>query len=350
MKNYHSTSYINTKQIALVASGLLICFAGSVQAGPTLNFSSYSQVYGNLNTSYSSPLLGDVSFTLNGASGYGSNGSLAQASYSVPSNETTTDPIYNIVTDNGQYGFSYSGKSQVLGTKLKTDISSSVFDSSGAQVNSASNTQVSAYSYAQWNQGFYIAPTAAKAAGSYGAILVKINLDGDFPALSDPNLYNNSNSQLYGSTNFTDTAGVSYSSSFNIYANSGSWTGQETAYKKLLFQYGTTFNISFYQWTSSYNNGEAHFFNTGKISAIELPFGAVLESGAQQAGVGDLTELYGNVYNSATADAENTNWDFGNNGGGFTPPPEVPVPSAVWLFGSGLLGLLGMRQRKANKA
>jgi hypothetical protein len=65
-----------------------------------------------------------------------------------------------------------------------------------------------------------------------------------------------------------------------------------------------------------------------------------------QAGIGNLNELFGNVYNSATADAENTNWDFGNNGGGFTPPP-VPVPSAVWLFGSGLLGLLGLRKRKA---
>jgi hypothetical protein len=28
------------------------------------------------------------------------------------------------------------------------------------------------------------------------------------------------------------------------------------------------------------------------------------------------------------------------------PPPEVPVPAAVWLFGSGLLGLLGVARRR----
>ena len=29
-----------------------------------------------------------------------------------------------------------------------------------------------------------------------------------------------------------------------------------------------------------------------------------------------------------------------------TPPSEVPVPAALWLFGSGLLGLVGMARRK----
>ena len=29
-----------------------------------------------------------------------------------------------------------------------------------------------------------------------------------------------------------------------------------------------------------------------------------------------------------------------------TPPSEVPVPAAVWLFGSGLLGLVGVARRK----
>jgi hypothetical protein len=34
--------------------------------------------------------------------------------------------------------------------------------------------------------------------------------------------------------------------------------------------------------------------------------------------------------------------------GGTTPPPPVPLPAAVWLFGSGLLGLVGVsRRRKA---
>ncbi|KJV07865.1 hypothetical protein [Methylocucumis oryzae] len=33
-------------------------------------------------------------------------------------------------------------------------------------------------------------------------------------------------------------------------------------------------------------------------------------------------------------------------GGGDNPPPSVPVPAAVWLFGSGLVGLVGTARRK----
>jgi hypothetical protein len=32
------------------------------------------------------------------------------------------------------------------------------------------------------------------------------------------------------------------------------------------------------------------------------------------------------------------------------PPPEVPVPAAVWLFGSGLLGLIGVAHRRKKTA
>jgi hypothetical protein len=30
-------------------------------------------------------------------------------------------------------------------------------------------------------------------------------------------------------------------------------------------------------------------------------------------------------------------------------PSAVPVPAAVWLFGSGLLGLIGVARRKSRK-
>lgn len=36
-----------------------------------------------------------------------------------------------------------------------------------------------------------------------------------------------------------------------------------------------------------------------------------------------------------------------NTPGSTTPPPPVPVPAALWLFGSGLLGLAGVGRRKA---
>ena len=34
--------------------------------------------------------------------------------------------------------------------------------------------------------------------------------------------------------------------------------------------------------------------------------------------------------------------------GGISAPSEIPVPAAVWLFGSGLLGLAGVARRKAK--
>lgn len=37
---------------------------------------------------------------------------------------------------------------------------------------------------------------------------------------------------------------------------------------------------------------------------------------------------------------------FGGGEGGGSPPNVVPVPAAVWLFGSGLLGLIGLARRK----
>ena len=354
MKTNHYKSFPRTK-LALATSGLLLGFAGSIQAAPTLYYSSYSQVYGNLNTNYSSPLLGDVSFTLNGTTDYSwANGnstqahSEAHASYNVAAGQATSDPIYNVVTDNGQFGFSYSGDAVADRTLLKTSMISSVVDSSGNLVNNANSTSLNSYASASWSSQNYIAPTASRPAGSYGAITLSITLDGDFPALSDPSLYQSGYVQLYGSSSFTDTAGVAYNSNFSTTAYPSTWNGgSQTVSKKVLFQYGTNFDLSLSQWLYSYNNGNADFSHTGRISAIEIPFGAVLESGALQAGGGTLNDLFGNVFNSATADAENTNWDFGNNGGGFTPPNNVPVPSAVWLFGSGLLGLLGLRKRKA---
>lgn len=37
---------------------------------------------------------------------------------------------------------------------------------------------------------------------------------------------------------------------------------------------------------------------------------------------------------------------FGGGDGGGSPPNVIPVPAAVWLFGSGLLGLIGVARRK----
>ena len=54
--------------------------------------------------------------------------------------------------------------------------------------------------------------------------------------------------------------------------------------------------------------------------------------------------LQDNAYKSYTRFA----WavQSGDAGLGWVPPSSVPVPAAIWLFGSGLLGLIGLARRK----
>jgi len=40
--------------------------------------------------------------------------------------------------------------------------------------------------------------------------------------------------------------------------------------------------------------------------------------------------------------------DTGVGFSGFVEQTAVPIPGAVWLFGSGLIGLVGMARRKAT--
>lgn len=350
-------SAVPCRRIAAAAALLLGSTVG-LQAQAALSFSAYANVYGYLNTQYDSPLLGgNVNFSVNGASAYAQNPGysgvvqastgVASVNYTVvPGQGGTGDPVYDIITDGGRYSFSYQGQAEVKGTDLRTRMASSTLDYGvggadpvGKAVDYTLRSSQYSYSQAQWNQGFFIGATAARPVGSYGAIVVGVTLDGDFPTLADPLVNNNSWAQLQARSRFTDTSAVEYSSSFEIYtySNDSSWTGQKTVFKKLLFQYGTVFNLDLYQYAGSGNNGSAEFFSTGKITQIEIPFEATLESGAQDAGLGSLSSLYGTVVNSATADAENTNWDFGNNGGGFTPP--VPEPQTWAMLLAGLLAV-----------
>lgn len=353
MKNT-PTRCLDHASLSLRAAALgaaMLCVLASAQATPALSYYAAASVNGSINTSYSSPLLGDVSFQLYtpGVSTYndGSNPShstgVALGSYAIAlGGASGTDPVYDIITNNGQYGFGYSGRAEASSTRLRTAITTSMVDN-GAPSGPA-NSYIQGNANAQWNQQLLITAGAGRKAGDYGAFVVAMTLEGTFPASGS---YNSASTYAQMNTSFTDSAGVSYSSAFDnsTYAGDGSWTGSRTVYKKLLFQYGTAFNLGMWQQSYASNNGEANFFDTGYVSAIELPKGAVLLSGAEQAGLGSLGQLYGVVTNANSVDDPNTNWDFGNNGGGYTPPP-VPEPDTVLMLSGGLAVLAGLARRR----
>ena len=343
------TSFAPATLLVLSALTPLAAWADAPQS---LQFSSYTQTWGAINTSYNSPYLGQINFQLNGP---------ATANYQywdpvsspVPNSLTSfniapgqtpgVDPVYDIVTSSGAYGFGYDSQAQVNGTSLHGKAVSSQIDGTLAPVSSTPNSTVEVHTTSSFSQQMYIASTADHPSGSYGAILVGMRLDGATP-LSD----NYASAQLYTYASFTDAAGVGYSSGFGVstYAGDASWTGSSTVYKKLLFQYDTSFYLSSYLWLDAYGNSTVDFLNTGKISMIELPYGATLESGAAQAGLGSSAQLYGNVFNAPTLDDPNTNWDFGNAGGGFQVP--VPEPGSSLLLATGV-ALIGWRLRRRRR-
>lgn len=335
----------------ILAAGMLYLITGACGATPALSYYAQASVGGSINTSYSSPLLGDVNFqlytpgvsTYNDGSNPGHSTGVALATYSIAMGGAGgTDPVYDIITNNGQYGYSYSGRAEASSTRLRTAITTSMVDN-GAPSGPA-NSYLQANASAQWNQQLLITAGTGRKAGDYGAFVLAMTLEGNFPANGS---YNAASTYAQMDTSFTDSAGVNYSSAFtnSTYAGDGNWTGSRTVYKKLLFQYGTVFNLGMWQQSYASNNGEANFFDTGYISAIELPKGAVLLSGAEQAGLGSLAQLYGVVSNADTVNDPNTNWDFGNNGGGYTPPP-VPEPDTVLMLGAGLALVAGLAHRR----
>ena len=64
---------------------------------------------------------------------------------------------------------------------------------------------------------------------------------------------------------------------------------------------------------------------------------------------GSIT-LAGGTVNTAQTNSGATTSGYFTLTGTTTPPPQVPIPAAAWLFGSGLLGLAGTARRRRNNA
>lgn len=338
---------------ALTALALLALQAPASAAvsTPLLDYWASNDTYGSVYINTSSPALGDfgANFDLGRQSKYWDYASrtlapvTTQVDIKTNASPAGADPLYDLVTSGGQYGFAFNGIASATPGGLHTQMTVRSTDINGVAVPGSPNARLFGYASAHVSEQ-YLITSSTRPAGSYGALLVGITLEGSFAHSELGSAY----TSLYASAQFTDSSDVNFESSFQVTASdtawSQPWTGSQTVYKKLLFQYGTPFSLSLDQWTSVYDNGTADFSHTGQISSIEIPFASTLQTGAMQQGLGTLDSLYGHVFNSATADAQNTNWDFGSNGGGFTPPVPEPATYALMLGGLAAVALLSRRR------
>lgn len=86
------------------------------------------------------------------------------------------------------------------------------------------------------------------------------------------------------------------------------------------------------------------------VPTFGLPVGGVINAWTNAIGtVGSVTVLPATVLNPGTYVLEirgNVTGDFGGSYAGTLNLTTVPVPAAAWLFGSGILGIVGVARRR----
>lgn len=106
----------------------------------------------------------------------------------------------------------------------------------------------------------------------------------------------------------------------------------------------TNTDTLFQPLTNTYDNKHIDYAvdTNSNAGSISLLFSANSDQGSPAIGVSEywLTVNGDSSYRWAFTDSDGVNGDTN------IPPSTVPVPAAVWLFGSGLLGLVGMARRK----
>jgi len=107
-----------------------------------------------------------------------------------------------------------------------------------------------------------------------------------------------------------------------------------------------------YAFTSGSSTGQVWGAGAGSIAGSTDLYG----QGPDTAGIGlgQQMNLYALTGNSGLGQAQSyllgTNLTLASTGTLSVSPAAVPLPAAVWLFGSGLLGLIGVGRRRAAAA
>lgn len=334
--------HTRTRAVGLTIGAALFACAFGAQA--QLSYQSSSSVVGTLEL-YVRGDMGDYAmYSYNVPGDNVAGNALASASFNLPANTTDPETDLGPITSNGQFGFSLNGQTKVTGTKMQGSLISQILDANGNPTSAQQDTTFRSWTYSRFTDQWLINADANHAAGTYGAVILGIHLDAK-PASGAPSGTINTyyGGQLFAKSSFADPA-LDPTSDHSDYvgitgsSTEASWTGSGTAYKKILFKYGTPFSLTMQLNGIGFENTALEL--SGRIDSVELPYGTTLLTGAQQSGLAGVD--YGTVFNAASLNDQNTNWDFANNGGGFTP--AVPEPATYALLIGGL-AVVGARKR-----
>lgn len=145
---------------------------------------------------------------------------------------------------------------------------------------------------------------------------------------------NSSSGQSY---TFASQLTVSHSVEFELLVPTIDWNYK--TYENVVSGTSSSFEVSVENTTSSLNL----LLTTGPTSQVNTTLSGAVGDIIRITTTGSLDYL-GGEYPNYSRSSMYMEMSFGDYS--VTPPPPVPIPSAVWLFGSGLLGLIGVARRK----
>jgi len=188
----------------------------------------------------------------------------------------------------------------------------------------------------------------------YFAGIVTLDIDGvQYPAITTDIIIYDDTSAWRWYTDYTTAW------EFNIYTYNNILTGANVLYSPEEYSMASWFLLdgmlgyvtSDALWAASYNEMVWNILNRTDIwnyADREYP------------NTGSGVTLH-DVYNTDVANGLDSTYDYSNfmfviDSGGLTPnvlvfgtpPPAVPIPPAIWLFGSGLIGLVGVARRRKS--
>lgn len=115
--------------------------------------------------------------------------------------------------------------------------------------------------------------------------------------------------------------------------------------------YDIKFEFSNANDATRFTAGESITYDIEYTSAIDVSDFEILSTGGGNGEFISAAQI-GSIMDPVYCSAQNPDWngdaDCGSGwiAGGYPPQSVVPVPPAVWLFASGLLGLVGIARRK----